>query len=198
METIWEGDVKNFSRAFDLICIVDQIHDYAINVHRPFVMKHLEAWHARQEKSRESEGPFPNTLRAASLGDGSGDMELGASHGENPDTSAKSTNVEDILNLMRFGDKSPEWLRLKKESREKRTDKAQMTRELNRNLRHFAQARRAMDAGPRPAQLEAANEGRKRGRGRLRKTGKKVVKDKVAKSSSGGTRRSARLRARGS
>lgn len=36
-----------FSRAFELICIVDQIHDYAIHRHRDFVMKHLEAWYAR-------------------------------------------------------------------------------------------------------------------------------------------------------
>lgn len=53
VETIWEGDVKEFSRAFDLICIVDQIQDYAANHHRPFVMNHLEAWHARHQKNLE-------------------------------------------------------------------------------------------------------------------------------------------------
>ncbi|KAG7293521.1 hypothetical protein NEMBOFW57_003573 [Staphylotrichum longicolle] len=45
VETIWQGDVKEFTGAYDLICIVDQIHDYAVNDHREFVMKHLEAWH---------------------------------------------------------------------------------------------------------------------------------------------------------
>ncbi|KAL1857448.1 hypothetical protein VTK73DRAFT_8093 [Phialemonium thermophilum] len=54
VETIWEGDVKEFSRAFDLICIVDQIHDYAVKHHRPFVMRHLEAWHARHENPDSS------------------------------------------------------------------------------------------------------------------------------------------------
>ncbi|KAL6415905.1 hypothetical protein AUP68_00111 [Ilyonectria robusta] len=48
VETIWEGDVMHFSRAFQLICIVDQIHDYAFHQHRDFVMKHLEARYARK------------------------------------------------------------------------------------------------------------------------------------------------------
>ena len=51
METIWQGDVKQFSGAYDLICIVDQIHDYAVNNHRELIMKHLEAWHVRHEKN---------------------------------------------------------------------------------------------------------------------------------------------------
>ncbi|PKK40972.1 hypothetical protein CI102_15222, partial [Trichoderma harzianum] len=50
VETIWEGDVKEWGRAFDLICIVDQIQDFAVHHHRPFVMKHLEAWHTRHQK----------------------------------------------------------------------------------------------------------------------------------------------------
>ncbi|KAH0523231.1 hypothetical protein TsFJ059_008266 [Trichoderma semiorbis] len=52
VETIWEGDVKEWGRAFDLICIVDQIQDFAVHHHRPFVMKHLEAWHARHQKTK--------------------------------------------------------------------------------------------------------------------------------------------------
>ncbi|OAG17118.1 hypothetical protein CC77DRAFT_1064383 [Alternaria alternata] len=43
-ETIWEGDVKDFSRAYELICLVDQIHDFAANQHRKFVIEHLERW----------------------------------------------------------------------------------------------------------------------------------------------------------
>lgn len=49
VETIWEADIKNFSRAYDLICIVDQIHDFAVTRHRPFVTRHLEAWLTRAE-----------------------------------------------------------------------------------------------------------------------------------------------------
>lgn len=43
-ETIWEGDIKDFSRAYELICIVDQVHNFAANQHREFVIKHLEPW----------------------------------------------------------------------------------------------------------------------------------------------------------
>ncbi|KAH6623083.1 hypothetical protein F5144DRAFT_352850 [Chaetomium tenue] len=196
VETIWEGDVKEFSRAFDLICIVDQIHDYALNVHRPFVMQHLEAWHARHEKFLEPEGPSPDTLRAANYGDGSAGMGSGATNGGNSHGFNRPIQIEKILNLAGFG-KKPEWFNLKRASLERRTDKAQMTREHNRDLRNFARIRRVMDAGLRPAQTEATNGGRKRGQGRPRKTDNKVVKVTVAQSSSGGTRRSARLQAKG-
>lgn len=30
--------------AYELICLVDQIHDFAANQHRKFVIKHLERW----------------------------------------------------------------------------------------------------------------------------------------------------------
>jgi hypothetical protein len=50
VETIWEGDIKNFSRAFELICIVDQIHHFAANQHREFVVEHLEPWLEHAEK----------------------------------------------------------------------------------------------------------------------------------------------------
>jgi hypothetical protein len=50
VETIWEGDVKQLSRAYELSCIVDQIHGYAANQHRKFVIKHLEAWLQHAEK----------------------------------------------------------------------------------------------------------------------------------------------------
>ncbi|KAI8943533.1 hypothetical protein NX059_001529 [Plenodomus lindquistii] len=43
-ETIWEGDVTDFSRAYELICLVDQVHDFAANQHREFVIKHLQPW----------------------------------------------------------------------------------------------------------------------------------------------------------
>jgi hypothetical protein len=55
VETIWEGDVKEFSRAYDLICIVDQIHNYAVSQHRKFVTKHLEPWLRRAEDFDEGQ-----------------------------------------------------------------------------------------------------------------------------------------------
>lgn len=198
VETIWEGDVKDFSRAFDLICIVDQIHDYALQVHRPFVMRHLEAWHARHEKFLEPEGPSPNTLRAENHGDRPADMESGATGGKSHDgsSSMRSIQIEESLDMDDFG-KRPEWFYLKKASLARRRNKAQMTREHYMDLRKFAQARQVMDAGPLPAQEEATNGSLKRGHGGPRKTGNKVVKATIAQSSSGGTRRSARLRAKG-
>jgi hypothetical protein len=55
VETIWEADVKEFSRAYDLICIVDQIHNYAVSQHRKFVTKHLEPWLRRAEDFEEAQ-----------------------------------------------------------------------------------------------------------------------------------------------
>jgi hypothetical protein len=49
VETIWEGVVSEFTSAYDLICIVDQIQEFAVTQHRDFVIKHLEAWHRRYE-----------------------------------------------------------------------------------------------------------------------------------------------------
>ncbi|CAK7207607.1 hypothetical protein SEUCBS139899_010417 [Sporothrix eucalyptigena] len=45
MEKIWIGDVRNADAALVLLCLVDQIHDYAQHRHRKFVMQHLHAWY---------------------------------------------------------------------------------------------------------------------------------------------------------
>ncbi|KAH0525842.1 hypothetical protein TsFJ059_009253 [Trichoderma semiorbis] len=50
MQTIWKGDVRKYSEALQLIYIVDQVHDFAIKQHYPFVLKHLEAWFARDRQ----------------------------------------------------------------------------------------------------------------------------------------------------
>ncbi|KAH8648176.1 hypothetical protein BGZ60DRAFT_437732 [Tricladium varicosporioides] len=50
VETIWEGNVTEFSRAYDLICLTDQIAEYAATQHRNFVIKHLKPWHDRHDK----------------------------------------------------------------------------------------------------------------------------------------------------
>ncbi|RYO02856.1 hypothetical protein AA0121_g13221 [Alternaria tenuissima] len=44
VDTIWKGDVKDFNRARELICLVNQVHEFAANQHRKFVIKHLEPW----------------------------------------------------------------------------------------------------------------------------------------------------------
>ncbi|KAJ0100642.1 hypothetical protein J7T55_013220, partial [Diaporthe amygdali] len=43
VETIWQGDVKHFDRATELIYLLNQIRRYATHDHRDYVMKHLEA-----------------------------------------------------------------------------------------------------------------------------------------------------------
>lgn len=60
VETIWKGDVTEFTAAYDLICIVDQIHQYAVTQHKDFVIQHLEQWHQRYKKiesDRDSDNP---------------------------------------------------------------------------------------------------------------------------------------------
>ncbi|KAF2124637.1 hypothetical protein P153DRAFT_252837, partial [Dothidotthia symphoricarpi CBS 119687] len=44
MDTIWEGDVRQFTCAAELIYIMEQVHGYAANQHREFVINHLEPW----------------------------------------------------------------------------------------------------------------------------------------------------------
>ncbi|UKZ53378.1 hypothetical protein TrVGV298_007170 [Trichoderma virens] len=58
VETIWGGDISTVSNALQLLYIVDQIHDYAMKHHFPFVLKHLEAWCAR-----ENQNPLPHNHR---------------------------------------------------------------------------------------------------------------------------------------
>ncbi|KAF4946670.1 hypothetical protein FGADI_11018 [Fusarium gaditjirri] len=52
IERIWDGDVKVPDNAMSLICIMNQVHDYATDQHRPFVMRHLEAWHSKHERTK--------------------------------------------------------------------------------------------------------------------------------------------------
>jgi hypothetical protein len=54
MKLIWWGNVAYRQEAGELLDIIDQIHDYAIRVHRQFVAKHLETWLARAEEANLS------------------------------------------------------------------------------------------------------------------------------------------------
>ncbi|UKZ53379.1 hypothetical protein TrVGV298_007171 [Trichoderma virens] len=54
IETLWYGDVTIPTDALKLICIVDQIHDYAIQYHRPSVLNHLSSWLTWSEKPAQN------------------------------------------------------------------------------------------------------------------------------------------------
>ena len=45
MKQIWEGDITNEKLAWQLHCLVDQIHDWAVKTFRPFILDHLNVWH---------------------------------------------------------------------------------------------------------------------------------------------------------
>jgi hypothetical protein len=44
MKLIWWGNTYNRQDAGELIDMVDQMHEYAVTTHRPFVARHLEVW----------------------------------------------------------------------------------------------------------------------------------------------------------
>src|ERR1041384_4596211 len=105
VETIWEGDVKGGRDAYALICIVDQIHDYAITQHRRFVMEHLEAGHNRQAKSLEqllinrlASEPMLGVLNNASPDSDSDDMTSWDSYSSD-DTGSSSSSDSDLAAL---------------------------------------------------------------------------------------------------
>jgi hypothetical protein len=49
VETIWSGRVGGWHDARILICLVDQIHTFAVTHHREFVIQHLEPWLKRRD-----------------------------------------------------------------------------------------------------------------------------------------------------
>lgn len=206
VETIWEGDVIEVGRAFDLICIVDQIQDYAVNHHRPFVMNHLEAWHARHQKNL---GPFKQTVREMRTAtsninvvnedsDASGsdsndinndfydfdkDSEMGDLDSDDDDSS--SNDLDELAEeLFRIGlNKPAEWLRLKEQSKNARQETANETRKRNQSLLKISQApilaKEPQKTRPRGRPRKAGvakKEAPKRGRGRPPKMTKKVTK----------------------
>ncbi|KAL7906939.1 hypothetical protein GGI35DRAFT_487408 [Trichoderma velutinum] len=123
IKTIWTGDVRDCRQARDLICIVDQIQDYAVHHHRPFVMNHLEAWHTRHQRTKD-EDPYKNGVRKLEAArDLKGDVWFHQQHIE----LLKSTPI-----------KSPEWSKLKLYSKFNRQEIANETRRRNRSLREAA------------------------------------------------------------
>ncbi|KAJ6783575.1 hypothetical protein PWT90_06792 [Aphanocladium album] len=152
VETIWEGNVMEWSRAYDLICIVDQIHHYATHHHRAFVMKHLEAWYSRHEKTLLLPGDdeLPNDAAAVERpADGPAAPEIaqdGRGRASSSDTDASSDERETDSREPRaatakhhhpglLSRAEPEWLRLKELSRQVRQNRAYETRLRNRTRR---------------------------------------------------------------
>lgn len=171
VETIWEGDVKEWGRAFDLICIVDQIQDFAVHHHRPFVMKHLEAWHARHQKTKE---PVKEAIRTANATTADMDIpdEDSAKVDSNPldggntslDPHADLDMKDSVLideELAYLNSTTPAWWRLKSATEFIRRDMSNETRRRNRSLREAARASEAAKEAEKEAAKEAAEEAAK-------------------------------------
>ncbi len=158
---------------------MDQIQDYAIHQHRPFVMNHLEAWHARHQRTLEPIKAAVHEINAAtryvdifngdlSVSDSADsssdsldlDQDMDLSDSDSADSNV-SYDYDEIASLFDFGSKQPaEWLRLKEESQRVRQRIANETRQRNRSLGKAVQAPKAT----KEAEI-------KRPRGRPRKAG---------------------------
>ncbi|TRX87833.1 hypothetical protein FHL15_011273 [Xylaria flabelliformis] len=157
VETIWEGDIKDWSRAFELICIIDQIQSYAAHQHRPFVMKHLEAWHAKYQRAS---GPMKSYIYALN------NLDI------NDMGSSLPAELYDLSRIARlWGVSGPAgWIQLKEETIASRREKAMSTRQKNRKLRELARVQRT----------ESQSDNKpKRGRGRPPKTHSVAKKDGI-------------------
>lgn len=172
VETIWRGDVKNKENALELICLVDQIHDYATKQHRPFVMKHLEAWHHRHKRTKVAAPNWKSHMTAeqaiASTSEGlysSSDEDISSSvSSPGPNKKVVMSDVELYPNVP-----LPKWYILKDRSISTRNEKARQTRFHNRMLRRIDTESRKKTNTPE----------QKRGRGRPRK--ETIHKQKVSK-----------------
>jgi hypothetical protein len=191
VETIWEGNVKEFSRAFDLICIVDQVQDYAVNHHRPFVMNHLEAWHARHQKTleplkiaiHELNIAYKDTFHGRSDLSGFDSDDISSVSYDFDEDSESSYDFDELAELFPDGPNKPaEWLHLKEQSKNARQEMANETRKRNRSLLKVSQAPKIVKepqktrprGRPRKAGV-AKKEAPKRGRGRPPKMANKII-----------------------
>ncbi|KAL5087463.1 hypothetical protein Trisim1_007861 [Trichoderma cf. simile WF8] len=187
VETIWEGDVKEWGRAFDLICIVDQIQDFAVHHHRPFVMKHLEAWHTRHQKMiRSFNEVTPQTNATTAYMDkpdkDSGKVDSNPLDGGNasPDPHADLDKKDFPLNNEQlayfYRNKPTEWYRLKSTTEFIRRDMSNETRRRNRSLREAARASEAAKEATKEAAEEATEEAAKEA---AKETAKETTKEAV-------------------
>jgi len=63
MKQIWEGDITDENVAWQLHCIVDQIHEWAVQTFRPFILDHLEAWHSYLIIAQDSSPSKPRSFK---------------------------------------------------------------------------------------------------------------------------------------
>lgn len=52
MKEFWQGDITEEKMAWQLHSLIDQIHVWAVQVFRPFVLDHLKPWHQRYISNR--------------------------------------------------------------------------------------------------------------------------------------------------
>ncbi|KAL6693215.1 hypothetical protein J3F84DRAFT_401105 [Trichoderma pleuroticola] len=141
VETIWEGDVKEF-----------------MHHHRPFVMKHLEAWHTRHQKMiQAAKGAIRKTNATPAYmdipEDDSDKVDSNPLDGGNtsldphPDSDVKDfdvNNVDRFEQLVYLDYSEPaEWFLLKLRTDITRRDMSNETRRRNRSLREAARASEA-------------------------------------------------------
>ncbi|KFY90104.1 hypothetical protein V500_05298 [Pseudogymnoascus sp. VKM F-4518 (FW-2643)] len=172
VETIWEGDVKDFSRAFELICIVDQIQDYAVNIHRPFVMNHLEAWHARHQKtlyrydSKDSDiGAFSSSYIRGNPYDVDKYSDMGYFDSDDSDISSDSHEQSKIVR----NNMSNETRKRNKRLRVAQGSKAA------KELKKASELEKTRPRGLHPRNRVAKKNAPKHGRGKLAKTASKTI-----------------------
>jgi hypothetical protein len=162
---------------------VDQIQDYAVHHHRPFVMNHLEAWHARHQKTLK---PCKEAVReintatsytdvahersditdfdSSDISNDSFMSEMGDFDSDDSDSS--SYDFDEIAELFGIGPSKPaECLRLKEQSKNATREMANETRKRNRSLK-IAQA---------PKSTKEPEKTRPRGRPRKAGLSKKEV-----------------------
>lgn len=141
VETIWEGDVKDTNRALELICLVDQIHDYATKQHRPFVMEHLGAWYHRHKRTKVA-APNWQSYMVTKQAVASASEGLDSSSDEDISPSVSSLAPTEKVGMPGFGlypnIPLPEWHILKDKSTSTKNEKAQQTRFHNRMLREIS------------------------------------------------------------
>ena len=50
-QKLWSGHVTCEEKAFELLTLIEEIHDWSITMHRSFVLEHLRAWHNRCDEN---------------------------------------------------------------------------------------------------------------------------------------------------
>lgn len=169
-------------------------------------MKHLEAWHARHERTQKAKGHFFHALFTASgtpeemeLSDSEIDWELDSCSGDS-DSSGDSHDFGDLIEKLASNWEIPKWLDLKSQSNMTRQDKARQTQERNKKLREATRQQETENISPvekrglgRPTKSQVRkDEAPKRRRGRPPK--RSSTPTKVAKTAPRATRRSTRTR----